>query len=188
MVITTEFETRYFEWLYSHIGSVKDPNPEHGYWLLAEQLHTTPFNWFVPNDDNRASDGVALRDDFRDEIHAWGPDFHTHDDCSMLEMLVALAQRMTEETDDLGIDDGVGEWCWRLLGHLGLQKFSDAAYLRESMGVEEQVQYVLTTLIERKYDADGKGGLFPLTHPQRDQRSVEIWYQMSDYILEISHF
>jgi hypothetical protein len=29
------------------------------------------------------------------------------------------------------------------------------------------------------------GGFFPLTHPNDDQRKVEIWYQMNAYLDEL---
>jgi len=183
----TDLETRYFKWLYHHIGSLKDPNPSHGHWLLAEQLHKTTFNWFVPNDDNRSSDGLSLRDDFCDEVGSWGPGRHIHDPCSMLEMLIALAKRTDYEADDLGMGEGIGEWFWTLMTNVGLRKFTDEVYLRGRQETELHVQEILNNLIERKYEADGRGGLFPLSHPQRDQRTVELWYQMSDYLLENSN-
>jgi hypothetical protein len=48
-----------------------------------------------------------------------------------------------------------------------------------------QVEEILHTLIWRTYDPDGTGGFFPLTRPQFDQRTIEIWYQMNAYSMEI---
>jgi len=39
-------------------------------------------------------------------------------------------------------------------------------------------------VILRRYSKTGKGGLFPLKHPKKDQTEVEIWYQMQQYVME----
>jgi hypothetical protein len=44
--------------------------------------------------------------------------------------------------------------------------------------------WVLMALIYRNYSPSGRGGLFPLRHPDEDQRGVEIWYQMAAYLYE----
>ena len=31
---------------------------------------------------------------------------------------------------------------------------------------------------------NGTGGLFPLKRPRVNQRRVEVWYQMSEYLME----
>ena len=38
----------------------------------------------------------------------------------------------------------------------------------------------------RMFSRDGSGGLFPLRRFDRDQRSVEIWYQMQAWLMENS--
>ena len=38
--------------------------------------------------------------------------------------------------------------------------------------------------VERRYKRSGEGGLFPLKNAAKDQRKVEIWYQLSSYLLE----
>ena len=39
-------------------------------------------------------------------------------------------------------------------------------------------------MLAREYSDNGHGGLFPLKNPKKDQRKVEIWYQMTEYINE----
>ena len=61
---------------------------------LLRILHKTEFVYYVPNDENRAMDGVYLREDFLSAT----PEYYATPDwmemeCSMLEMLIALAQR-----------------------------------------------------------------------------------------------
>jgi hypothetical protein len=38
--------------------------------------------------------------------------------------------------------------------------------------------------VNREYDPDGRGGLFPLDGTHANQREVELWYQMQAYIIE----
>ncbi len=172
-------DDRYFEWLYSQIGAVRNRNPQRSYWNLTRQLFTKEFVWFVPNDDNRIEDGRALRAQFLDDE---GTDEVDHDwldlGCSMLEMLIALSRRASYESDKTPVD-----WFGIFLNNLELDQYNDANYRDEDYDVIDEI---LDTVIYRNYLADGQGGLFPLQHPDRDQRKVEIWYQMSAYLLEVS--
>lgn len=171
----------YLEWLYSQVASVKARDPAKTYWKLFHQLFTKEFVWLVPNDDNRVVDGCDLRYEF----------VETHDlvdidpnwlilGCSVLEMLIALARRVAFETDEQP-----KYWFWRLMENLDLTKFHDAWYRKEHN--EELIDERINRLIFRTYSYDGSlGGLFPLKEPEKDQRDVEIWYQMSAYLLENS--
>lgn len=141
------------------------------------QLYVKEFVWLIPNDDNRAEDGKALRYEFINEQGIDEVDQAWLDlGCSFLEMLIALARRAAFESDD-----EVVEWFWRFIFNLGLNNHTDSAYTRET---EREVDNVLDTVIFRTYDADGLGGLFPLTHPRQDQRKVELWYQLAAYLTE----
>lgn len=167
----------YLEWLYSKLGSVRNRNPARSYWALVKQLYSTPFIYFVPNDDNRAIDGMELRQTFASEVgihiddHSW-----LELPCSMLEMLLALAGRASFESQ--GTPDW---WFWKLVNNIELRKYTDAVY---NESVTEWVDEILSTVNERTYGEDGNGGLFPLRHAQLNQRNVELWYQMSAYLLE----
>ena len=97
-------------------------------------------------------------------------------DCSMLEMLIALSDRTAFQTDGR-----LEEWFWRFMHNLELDRYSDDLY---EISIQEEVEDTLTRVIWRKYAQDGTGGLFPLRHPDHDQRKIELWYQMSAYILE----
>jgi hypothetical protein len=47
-----------------------------------------------------------------------------------------------------------------------------------------KIKNILDTLVWRTYQPDGRGGFFPLNHPEEDQTKVEIWYQMNKYVIE----
>lgn len=169
----------YFEWLYSQIGPMRNRNPARNYWHLCRKLYTTEFIWFVPNDDNRVEDGKELRLEFMssarfpmDDTYLLWRDLG----CSMLEMLVALSRLAAFESGR-----GPVEWFWRFLHNLELDAYSDDIY---EISIEEEVEEVLERLNQRTYDRNGSGGLFPLHHARQDQRKIELWYQMSSYLLE----
>lgn len=148
---------------------------------MAHKLHSTEFVWTVSNDDNRVEDGKALRFEFLD---AEGLDPDQIDQnwltlgCSMLEMLIALARHASFE--DLR-ERGHDEWFGIFLQNLQIDHFTDAKYTsREDRKLDE----VMERIIYRNYQPNGNGGLFPLHNPHEDQRRVELWYQMSAYLLE----
>lgn len=166
----------YFEWLYGQVASVRNSNPARGYWNLCKQMYMTPFVYFVPNDDNRAAYGIALREDFADETGVDISGEWMSLDCSMLEMLIALARQAS-------FQDGrapVG-WFGTFLQNLKLDEFTDRRY---NESIAEEVEQTLKRINDRTYDDDGDGGLFPLRHPKQNQRNVELWYQLAAYLLE----
>jgi hypothetical protein len=63
--------------------------------------------------------------------------------------------------------------------NIGLRHWNDAAS-HEHCDIDE----VLNRVIFRQYEPDGRGGFFPLQHPDHDQRGVELWYQLSAYAIE----
>lgn len=165
-------DDQYLEWLYdqaivrTHRGAT--------YWKLLRQMFQTEFSWFVPNDGNRAEDGRDLRKEWadregRDLDGAW-----LDLPCSFLEMLVALARRMCFEADLTP-----EHWFWCLLENLGFESYHDGSGYSRNF-VTKRMRVVM----DRMYDHMGNGGLFPLRNPQEDQRKVELWYQMSAYLLQ----
>lgn len=164
----------YLTWLYSQIESVKLKNRARSYWRLARQLFTKEFIWFVPNDDNRVEDGRDLRFEFL-EAEELSADAEWLDlGCSFLEMLIGLSRRLSFEAEGEPRD-----WFWHLIDALELRGCTD----RDKWS-EAQVDDILNRVMFRTYNPDGSGGLFPLQNARQDQRDVELWYQMSAYLLE----
>jgi hypothetical protein len=170
-------DARYFEWLYGQIGSTRITDPSQTFWELARRFYQTPFHWFVHNDDNRAEDGKELRFEFLSTNHIEEHDNSWVDlECSMLEMLIALSRRAAFESYG-----EAHEWFWVFIRNLGLDKYTDAVWNRH---IQLEVDSVLTRLNQRHYGRDGTGGIFPLRTATIDQRRVELWYQLSAYLLE----
>lgn len=167
----------YFEWLYGQIASVRNRNPARSYWKLASKLYSTPFIGWLPNDDNRAEDGKCLRVEF---VESSGIDFVDRDwmemDCSFLEMLIGLARRAAFETDREPV-----AWFKKMLENIELLDYTDDIY---EIAIDEAVEEALNRVNDRTYMRNGDGGLFPLAVAHKDQRRVELWYQLAAYILE----
>lgn len=174
----------YLTWLYGQVSSVQNRNPDHNHWLLLKQLYMKQFDGFVPNDDNRVADGKDLRIEF---LQTTGyplddPYGHWFDlGCSMLEMIIALARRAAFEDESLG---SPVEWFWRMIHNLELDGYTDNVF---EISIQEEVEEVLDRLNSRRYSYDGSGGLFPLRRATEDQRTVELWTQMSAYLLESNY-
>lgn len=167
-------DEHYLRWLYSKVMPVLERDRSKTYWWIVKQMHSKEFVWFIPNDDNRLEDGRLLRYDFLAEEEL-EPDKAWMDlGCSFLEFLVALVKR-------LSFEDGrsTNEWFSELLFNLGLRDHTDEHPL-----YREELDAIMDNVIWRNYSETGTGGLFPLNQPQRDQRKVEIWYQLSEYLIE----
>lgn len=129
-----------------------------------------------------------LRDEFCDHVGSWGDYKHLHDPCTVLEMLIALAKRADYEADGLGIATGLDAWFWEIVSNIKLDSYSDAAYLADAVYAKRRVSEIISDVLERRYDPNGHGGLFPLRVSRENQRNVEIWYQLSAYIIENGDF
>ena len=167
----TELDHEYFLWLCSQVSSVKSRSRARSYRTLLGQLHDKEFVWFVPNDDNRVEDGRQLREEFLDSHGLDGP---VPSGCSMLEMLIGIARRLSFLTERK-----VRGWFWELLRNLGIADLNDAVPYNF-----EEVDEVLDRVIYRAYSPDGSGGLFPLENAREDQTKVELWYQLNAYLIE----
>jgi hypothetical protein len=170
----------YFKWLYSQI----EKRDLSGLENFVFELHSYPFICHVPNDDNRVEEGIGLRYKFADEENINLLEDTLSGSCTLLEMLVALADRM----DFILFDPSKGNrrwlWFWLFIDNLKLQKYTNDDNEGDVSQKRKFNRIVINKFLRREYLANGKGGLFPLENPYSDQREVEIWYQMSAYISE----
>lgn len=149
---------------------------------LLKNLHELKFYSLVPNDDNRAEDGKQLREIFCEREGLQALSLSRLGDCSVLEMLIGLAYRLEDDSLDSYWEKSAANWFWILIDNIGLSWCTDSALLEP--GNSGDVRTKIGILLDRTYRSDGEGGLFPLRYPKHNQREVEIWYQMSAYILE----
>lgn len=174
-----QIKTDYFHWLCEIICIDQG---EDTYWFLAKALHDIAYFWTVPNDDNRGMDGLRLRDEYFDENPSNDATIIFDGPCTMFEVLIGLARRIEETMAEPGKDDQTPKWFWEMMGNCTLDIYSDALY--SDLDGSHDIPKIVMTILERRYRRDGKGGLFPLKFPKKDQRKVELWYQMSSYLVE----
>lgn len=165
----------YFKWLYSLVADPKVVNPYATHWRLLNILYKKEFTPVVYKDANRAEDGKDLRYEFveaeglQDVDHGW-----INLGCSMLELIIALSRKVAFNAG--GEAKG---WFWQMIDNAGMLGYNDRRRYKEDV-----VDVILDRLIWRTYEYSGDGGLFPLKAPDRDQREIELWYQMSAYVIE----
>lgn len=178
----------YFLWLLAKIHiSEHDENR-----LLMEILFERRFYWSVSNDDNRAQEGLDLRDEFERET-GWPiseyKEVGLNIPCSVLEMLVGLARAIE---DNVMYDPKYGDrthiWFWEMIENLGLDKCTDSEIeWNDRFGVIF-IDRTLENWLDRDFREDGFGSPFPLNKPETDQRNVEIWYQAMSFLDENYEF
>ena len=170
----------YFDWLCLVVGL----NGRHqDYGELLSCLHEQTFMPKLHMDANRGGDGLQLRVDFQKEHGPWGSSTN-RGPCSFLEFLIGLARRMSFLMYGEGCHHHTEFYFWELVGNLGLDKCTDGKWY--AMNGEFFVEDAVNRVNGRMFSRDGSGGLFPLRRFDRDQRSVEIWYQMQAWLMENS--
>ena len=157
-------------------GLVEEPGPS--YHILFDMAWATVYEYNIPNDDNRAEDGLQLRERFERESSLRLPDLG---ECKMLEFLIALAIRLNEAIYDYENPDQTSYWFWRLIENLKLDVANDNYSFSE---IHSYIENIFMRLNQRLYTTSGYGGLFPLKRHTENQRELEVWYQMMAYLSE----
>jgi hypothetical protein len=177
---TWDIRHTYEVWLYNLVLTIRDLNDPRSYTVVCSLMHNVHFKDNVFNDDNRNAEGMELREEFVATLSSIevGDYANLHDlgNASLLEMLIALARRA-----DATVNIGVSGWFRIFLDNLGLMKYPDPVC---NPRAQSRIKGILTVLNNRSYTPSGEGGLFPLKKPRKDQRTTELWYQMSAYISE----
>lgn len=176
----------YFRWLCDIIGGITE-YPTTSYRGLLYALFEKEFYHFVPHDDNRSSDGVALREEYITLMGFDGPDHKEerlalNGPCRVLEMMIALAKRCV---DDIMYSPEKGDrtrvWFFHMVKNLGLESCYDANF---DFDTQKTISRAVDMAVNREYDEDGNGGFFPLKNPSQDQRQVELWFQLVSWLNE----
>ena len=176
-----DVKERYFQWLCNFVYDPGGPEEPH-YNSLLLYLFEHDFVSKVEMDVNREVDGLDLRKRYFEE-HESDKEAGSqtiHPLCSFLEMMIALCLKCEEEimTDDAE-GDRTGQWFWEMIVSLGLGGMSDENF------DEEKVDHIMDRFVNRKYEKNGKGGLFTVNGREEDMRKVDIWYQMEWHLTEI---
>lgn len=178
MMVNNSIKNLYFNWMAAL--AIPDVRERDGYERLLVALNDTRFYFTIPLDENRLIDGVQLRYRFAYE-NGISNDIVSNElgnnECSMLEMMVALALRGEEHImydPDLG--NQLSSWFSEMLRSLKIDTMTNQNF------DQQWIDYRLDSLLNHEYEPNGSGGLFTINNPRQDMRKVEIWYQMCWYL------
>lgn len=170
---------RYFKWLLERVDDGKH-NPD-SYVKLLRLLHTTTFEWHIERDINRAADGKNLRYTYEYMTHRT---CEFSGDCTVLEMMVALACRMESDImDNPEFGNRTGQWFWAMINNLGLIRMTNSRFneakckeiLHDFMAPGDQK----TTEIDLFYCS---------TFSFQKWNNMEIWQKMTAWLNENYNF
>ena len=180
-------DNSYFDWLVDRTGDTRfAESPDQSYLQLLEIMHQTPFRVTIGNDVNRAQDGIDLRRAFTKDAGDVSYVWLNEQTCSMLEMFIALAERMDMMLEDDDTPYSLEWYFWEMVKNCGLYNYTDETLFNPRC--EEEVESILERINAREYTKMGLGSMFPLRaiplHGARDMRKAEIWAQMNAYVNE----
>lgn len=171
-----QVNNEYFEWIFNLVCG-KRYSEYISFRKLLMHLHAAEFTFTISKDINRAKDGADLRYRFALSLDSMDILEYLDGPCSVLEMMVALAIRCEENImDDPRVGDRTGQWFWGMISNLGLGGMSDDRFDKR------YVDGVLERFLNRRYEPNGRGGLFTILNCDRDLRTIEIWVQLLWYL------
>ena len=162
---------RYYIWLLNRIDfdSYEDRSK------LLQYLHNKEYVWDIWTDENRAEDGMELRAQFEKETDYldYSP---LNKPCSVLEMLIAFAERIDKDVTDE--EYGAPYWFWIMIDNLGLKDCTDDIF--DAKKVNETLDKWLNRLIKNEI----KTGIFPVKSGKKSDGDIDCWFQMQKWIAE----
>lgn len=171
-----QIKNDYFEWLYRYACRGKINN-DISYRKLFMLMHNTTFDFYIPQDLNRANDGIDLRYRFGNRINYENIMDILDEPCSLLEMILALAIRCEETImSNPQYGDRTKQWFWNMLKNLGLSYMTDDRFDRD------RANKIIYDFMEHRYSPNGRGGLFYIPNCKEDLSNEEIWTQLCWYL------
>ena len=175
---------RYFDVLYDIVGTDREDLTDMSYRMLLGVLDGVEFRDIRGIDGNRIHDAQEMRADLIAEMNLDHTAVRPFENVSMLEVMIAIADRLGQITGD----EDTAFWFWEMVSNLALDGIDDTEFWSDPEGYEAEILDRADDVININYDRDGLGGLFLLREgvaPQ-DMRDTELWYQMQYYANEVS--
>ena len=171
-------DVAYFGWMMDHFE-----NPSVGLERVCALLHNVEFERRVGRDENRAADGLSIREAYLDNHSGVDPreiETFASRPCSWFEMLYALCDHA-----NFIYETGLQPIFMELIDNLGLTgMLIDPDHRYDEMD-QDIVLLTVRRVDENLFEPDGSGGLFPLYKSGvSDQRGLELWDQMAAYFRE----
>ena len=131
-------------------------------------------------DIDREKDGLELR---KEQIYELYEAQLTYP-CTMLEMIIGISKRMSEQLMDEDGEDKTAQYFWEIMENLGLTCMDDDNFGWDTGLAQKKIAKTCEILCKRQYNPDGTGGgMFPMPGLLGiNQKKMEIWYQMQEYI------
>ena len=205
MIIETseEIYEAYFSYIYECISglNVNDKDPLLSKRSFAKKLFELDYKP-AECDESRSVDGCGLRymfemsmrdsyysekdfDDFKDRV----VNVFKDKPCSMLEMMVALSDKMEDIMSDDAYPDRHYMWINKMIVSLGIGGYSQR-YINEHPEWEKEIETAINTFNKREYSDNGKGGLFFISPPKPEtvpkMNELPLWDQALIYMNKIS--
>lgn len=175
---------RYFDVLYDIVAADREDITGMSYRMLLGVLDGVEFKDTRGIDGNRIQDAQELRADLIAEMSLDHTAVRPFGNVSLLEVMIAIADRLGQITGD----DDTAFWFWEMVSNLTIDGIDDDEFWSYPESYEEEILDRADDVIDINYDRDGLGGLFLLREgvaPQ-DMRDTELWYQMQYYANEVS--
>ena len=126
---------------------------------------------------SRFNDGIDLRYKFGNRIGRDDIMDILNEPCSVLEMILALAIRCEDTImANAQYGDRTTQWFWNMIKNLGLSYMTDERFDKDT------AVRIIYDFMERRYQPNGKGGLFYIPDCREDLTNVEIWTQLLWYL------
>lgn len=132
-------------------------------------------------DIDREKDGLELRKEWSND--SLDGEFHIIP-CTILEMIIGISKRMSEQLMDEDGEDKTAQYFWEIMENLGLTCMDDDNFGWDTGLAQKKIAKTCEILCKRQYNPDGTGGgMFPMPGLLGiNQKKMEIWYQMQEYI------
>lgn len=175
---------RYFNVLYDIVAADREAITDLSYRMLLGVLDSVEFKDTRGIDGNRIQDAQEMRADLIAEMNLDHTAVRPFLNVSMLEVMIAIADRLGQITGD----EDTAFWFWEMVSNLLLDGIDDTEFWSDPESYEAEILDRADDVVDINYDRDGLGGLFLLREgvaPQ-DMRDTELWYQMQYYANEVS--
>lgn len=187
--MSKSWDHNYYEWLISRIETTFDSSKSHR--LLYEILHDEEFivnpdyHIYTENDWNRYDDGQYLRVEYAEETNDQPSLSQQTRPPSILEVLFALALRMSFASPNEIYDDP--GYCFRdMLENMDLWKYTDDRIMHSEISRDE-IEEIVDNFVVRRYAVGSKGSPFVFKNDGIDywqDRSFSLWDMMHAYLYD----
>lgn len=163
---------RYFDWLVDLVNA-------DDLLRLCEIMDGLDFTWTIPLDENIMYHAFELRDMYADETGCESGRHYIS--CSLFEAIVGLAYKCDM---DVMYEPSIGHR-YSMWFHFFLENLFDGKLRNaEAFMDEDEIIDICVRFMNRDYERDGSGGMFPIKHDRRDQRRIHLWLQMNMWLVE----